>query len=88
MFQNLQKKVSEIAKEEASKESIKKRLSWNAITEAAKKVRNVSGTLSLLCLSVSQMPVKLPENVKDWSGWAAAFFGIIAGGAYLNKGDK
>jgi hypothetical protein len=88
MFENLQKKAAEVIKEETSAKSIKKRLSWSTVSDAANAIRAVSGTISLLCLSVSQIPVDLPKGLDDWTKWASVFFGVIAGGAHLNKGKK
>ena len=88
MLREFSKKVAQKAKEETTKESIKHRLSWSRVSDTAKAVRSVSGTISLICLSVSQIPLKLPENVSDWFVWAGGFFGIVAGGAWLNKGKK
>lgn len=85
MLENL----SNILQEEVSTKSIKDRLDWKTVGKTARKIRNASGTLSMIFLALAKIPINsIPENFVEWCEWAAIITGAIAGTAHLDKSGK
>ena len=72
----------------ATKQEVADRLSFKTVSSKWKKIRNISGTISIAGGLIMAAPVSIPATVLSWISYITLASGVIAGRAHLDKSAK